>query len=209
MGVIQVAYPHRSWIKRYEPPCHKYIYEKYMHSLQNRRVEDLQHRVQKSLVSSSFPPANLAFSLFLPPVIRLHNPPLQRPRYQIRCFAQSSTLRKKGGKAARNEEGENKNDESLNPYDFSQLEANIGKAHKKLKAELSLLRAGGRFNHEAVENLRVNVDKGSKATERLGDLAQVVPKGRVLNILVGEKDVRDLIQAASLILVLTLDLVSM
>lgn len=31
--------------------------------------------------------------------------------------------------------------------------------------------------------------KGSKATERLGDLAQVLPKGRNVMILVGEKDV--------------------
>lgn len=41
-----------------------------------------------------------------------------------------------------------------------------------------------------LENLRVHLVKDSKASERLGDLAQVLPKGgRSLMILVGEKDV--------------------
>jgi ribosome recycling factor len=58
-----------------------------------------------------------------------------------------------------------------------------------LKDELSKLRTGGRFNPETLENLRVRLDKDSKKTERLGDLAQVLPKtGRSLMILVGEKE---------------------
>jgi ribosome recycling factor len=41
-----------------------------------------------------------------------------------------------------------------------------------------------------LENLRVHLNKESKNTERLGDLAQVLPKGgRSLMIIVGEKDV--------------------
>jgi ribosome recycling factor len=61
---------------------------------------------------------------------------------------------------------------------------------KKLENDLSKLRTGGRFNPEVVENLRVSLKKDSKKTERLGDLAQVLPKGgRMLMILVGEKDV--------------------
>lgn len=40
----------------------------------------------------------------------------------------------------------------------------------------------------------MHLSKDSKATERLGDLAQVLPKGgRSLMVLVGEKDVGDTI----------------
>ncbi len=60
----------------------------------------------------------------------------------------------------------------------------------KLKNDLSKLKTGGRFNPEVLENLRVHLVKDSKKSERLGDLAQVLPKGgRMLTILVGEKDV--------------------
>lgn len=82
---------------------------------------------------------------------------------------------------------------SDDPFDFSELESGISKAHDKLKDELSKLRAGGRFNPELLENLRVqlvNKDKESgKESVRLGDVAQVVPRGRVLGVMVGEKDV--------------------
>lgn len=60
---------------------------------------------------------------------------------------------------------------------------------ERLKNDLSKLRTGGRFNPEVIENLRVHLVKDSKASERLGDLAQVLPKGgRSLMILVGEKE---------------------
>lgn len=59
-----------------------------------------------------------------------------------------------------------------------------------MKNDLSKLRAGGRFNPEVVENLRVQPDKTSAQTTRLSDLAQVIPKGRQVQIVVGEKDVR-------------------
>lgn len=76
------------------------------------------------------------------------------------------------------------------PYDFSTLESGIEKVLEKLKNDLSKLRTGGRFNPEVLENLRVHLVKDSKASEKLGDLAQVLPKGgRSLMILVGEKDV--------------------
>lgn len=70
------------------------------------------------------------------------------------------------------------------------MDAGIEKVHEKLKNDLSKLRTGGRFNPEALENLRVHLVKDSNKSERLGDLAQVLPKGgRSLMILVGEKDV--------------------
>lgn len=69
------------------------------------------------------------------------------------------------------------------------LEADIGKAIERLKNDLSKLRAGGRFNPEVLEALRVKVGKESV---RLGDVAQVVPKGRQVQVLVGEEEVSGL-----------------
>ena len=105
---------------------------------------------------------------------------------QTRRLTNSTALLKKGGKVTRPES----NTEEIDPCDFSELEDGISKAQSKLKDDLSKLRAGGRFNPEMLENLRVQVIKGSKATERLADLAQVIPRGRSLNLIVGEKDVR-------------------
>ena len=70
------------------------------------------------------------------------------------------------------------------------MEGEIAQAIERLKSDLSKLRAGGRFNPEVVENLRVQPDKSSNQTVRLSDLAQVIPKGRQVQIIVGEKDVR-------------------
>lgn len=76
------------------------------------------------------------------------------------------------------------------PYDFSALLDGTEKTIKKLENDLSKLRTGGRFNLEVLENLRVRVERDRTAGVRLGDLAQVLPKGgRSLMILVGEKDV--------------------
>jgi len=59
-----------------------------------------------------------------------------------------------------------------------------------LKNDLSKLRAGGRFNPEVLENLRVQPDKSSKETVKVSDVAQVIPKGRTVQLMIGEKDVR-------------------
>jgi ribosome recycling factor len=112
-----------------------------------------------------------------------------------RFFSTSQCLLKKGGKAARAEQREEKQttakgQSSDEPYDFSALEADIASAIEQLKDALSKLRAGGRFNPEVLENLRVQPDKKSNQTVKLSDLAQVVPKGRQVQILVGEQDVR-------------------
>jgi ribosome recycling factor len=109
-----------------------------------------------------------------------------------RNFSSNPILFKKKGRAER--EAEEAADESQteveDPYDFSTLEDGISKVLDKLKNDLSKLRTGGRFNPEVLENLRVHLSKDNKATERLGDLAQVLPKGgRSLMILVGEKEV--------------------
>ncbi|KAI9784814.1 MAG: hypothetical protein M1839_001544 [Geoglossum umbratile] len=64
------------------------------------------------------------------------------------------------------------------PFDFSALESSIQKTLEKLKDELTNLRAGGRLNPTAIEALRVKLGKGAEGeTVRLGDIAQVVPRG--------------------------------
>lgn len=112
-----------------------------------------------------------------------------------RKLSASPGLHKKGGKAARDEKqaaskSKDSNDAlSDDPFEFSTLEGDIANTIERLKNDLSKLRAGGRFNPEVVENLRVQADKDGKHTAKLNDLAQVIPKGRTVQILVGEQDV--------------------
>ena len=77
-------------------------------------------------------------------------------------------------------------------YDVSGLEAQILKAIEKLTHELSQLRSGGKLNPDIVESLKVQLGTAGhgKETVRLGDIAQVVPRGRVLNVICGEEGVR-------------------
>ncbi|KAE9368490.1 ribosome recycling factor [Stipitochalara longipes BDJ] len=106
-------------------------------------------------------------------------------------FSTNPILLKKKTRADREREEESTEElmEVEDPYDLSTLQDGISKALDKLKNDLSKLRTGGRFNPEVLENLRVHLVKDSKASERLGDLAQVLPKGgRSLMILVGEKE---------------------
>lgn len=79
-------------------------------------------------------------------------------------------------------------------YDLSTMESQILKAMERLTHELSELRAGGRFNTEHLEKLKVTLKPsgsalGEKETHRLGDLAQVIPKGRVVTVVAGDEDV--------------------
>ncbi|OGM39962.1 putative Hsp70 chaperone (HscA) [Aspergillus bombycis] len=86
---------------------------------------------------------------------------------------------------------------SEDPYDLAQLHHGIAVAVCRLKDDLSKLRMGGRLNTDAIENLRVQLSKGSKETLKLGDLAQVVPKGgRMVAVLVSEEDHIKLITSA-------------
>ncbi|KAE8390666.1 ribosome recycling factor domain-containing protein [Aspergillus alliaceus] len=84
---------------------------------------------------------------------------------------------------------------SEDPYDFTQLHDGIADAVSRLKDDLSKLRVGGRLNTEAIEALRVQLSKSSKSsksskeTVKLGELAQVVPKGgRMVTVLASEED---------------------
>lgn len=109
-----------------------------------------------------------------------------------RSFATSQCFHKKGGKAARDEQkATGKEAPAEDPSDFTSLESEIAATIEQLRNDLSKLRAGGRFNPEVLENLRVQPDKTNKQTVKLSDLAQVIPKGRTVQILCGEKDVND------------------
>ncbi|KAF2862598.1 ribosome recycling factor, partial [Piedraia hortae CBS 480.64] len=70
---------------------------------------------------------------------------------------------------------------------FSQLESDVLRVINPLKKELSELRPGGRFNTAALEKLPTCVDKRASKTVRLGDVAQLVPRGRTVQVLVGEQ----------------------
>ncbi|KAM0722314.1 hypothetical protein Q7P37_001755 [Cladosporium fusiforme] len=128
----------------------------------------------------------------------LRTPP--QPRSQQpqphRTFTSTRTLLKKGAKAAREEKraaqpASSPNGASEDPSDFTALEADIAAAIERLKDDLSKLRAGGRFNPEVLESLRVQPDKTSAKKVKLSDVAQVVPKGRQVQVIVGEKERRN------------------
>ena len=79
------------------------------------------------------------------------------------------------------------------PFDFSHLQSKIQQALAQLKDDLSKLKSGGRFNPDLLEGLRVHLVKASKEALKLGDLAQVVPRGgRTIAVLVGETEVYSL-----------------
>ncbi|OJJ46320.1 hypothetical protein ASPZODRAFT_2102939 [Penicilliopsis zonata CBS 506.65] len=73
--------------------------------------------------------------------------------------------------------------------ELSELHDGIATALSRLKDELAQLRMGGLSNTQTIESLRVQLGKESKEILKLGDLAQVIPKGkRMLTILAGEED---------------------
>lgn len=117
---------------------------------------------------------------------------------QSHSFSTTSITQKKGAKlekerarAAASSDSSGSTPAIDDPADFSTLKTSIETTLTNLKNDLSKLRTGGRFNPELLENVRVQLSKDSKKMIKLGELAQVVPKGgRSINILVGEKDVR-------------------
>lgn len=109
-----------------------------------------------------------------------------------RDFANSATLYKKKDKAKQSSATEPKEIPSSaeDPFDLSQLHNGISTTVARLKDDLSKLRAGGRFNTAVLENLKVQLSKESRESVKLGDLAQVVPKGgRMVTLLAAEEDV--------------------
>lgn len=79
-------------------------------------------------------------------------------------------------------------------YDLTMLESDILRAMEQLTHKLSHLRSGGRLSPDVVESLKVQLgsagkDGDGKETVRLGDIAQVVPRGRTLHVICGEAEV--------------------
>ena len=144
-----------------------------------------------------------------------HNPVTSKKEYdefaQRRKLSTSPAVHKKtGGKLASKQNTSRaeqyvENSTSQEPGDFSALENEIRTIRDGLREELKKIKAGG-LDIEALENLTVTLKHGSggggsksgkgskpKGTggeeTKLGDIAQVVPRGRVVVIMVGEKDV--------------------
>ncbi|QSZ29699.1 hypothetical protein DSL72_004216 [Monilinia vaccinii-corymbosi] len=154
--------------------------------------------------SKSSNPRNASIVEELRPLLRLpssyqNTTPHQRPLSSsspLHLHHTASLLKKKdkGHKSSPSEsEGGSSSStaaaEESDPFDFSALQAGIDKSLEKLKDDLGKLRTGGRFNPEVLEGLRVKLGKDAKESFRLGDLAQVLPKGgRSIVLMVGEKD---------------------
>jgi len=154
----------------------------------------LRIRLRVCAPSKLLPPSVVRYNPHAPQAISRNRPKIQTSPCPIarRTFVHTPFFLKKGQKAAKKEARSSVAEESSeadDPHDFSTLEEGIAKALEKLQNDHSKLRAGGRFDPETLENVRVHLDKESKTTIRLGELAQVLPKGgRSLMVLVGEKD---------------------
>ena len=111
-------------------------------------------------------------------------------------FSTASHLSKKsGGKpgSARTiPVNEAKTSKIEDPFDFSALEKGVEDALRRLKEDLERIRPGG-LALEEVEAVQVQLGvakkAGGKETVKLGEIAQVVRKGREMVVMVGEKEV--------------------
>lgn len=131
-----------------------------------------------------------------PPSCAFHaSPPLASKN--LRSFSKFPPLWKKAGKANKShaktdssppvgQAGQPTPTDEI--YDMGELEQSILKAIEKLTHDLAQLRSGGRLNPDIVESLKVQLGTAGqgKETVRLGDIAQVVPRGRVLNVICGD-----------------------
>lgn len=118
--------------------------------------------------------------------------PTQQLPTTTRAFSTSPPLQKKKKEKTSTEAASaSGSNNAPDPFDFSSLHDGIGRAISRFKEDLQKLRGGGRFNPEVLTNLRVQVSKNSNDKVKLGDVAQVVPKGgRAVTVIVGEEDVR-------------------
>ena len=111
-----------------------------------------------------------------------------------RCFTSSPPLTKKKDKTPKthssNDSAKATSKVSDDPLDLSELHQGIENAIRRLGDDISKLSTGGRFNTEAIRSLRVHLVKGSKETVKLGELAQILPKGgRMVTVLAADEEV--------------------
>jgi ribosome recycling factor len=59
-----------------------------------------------------------------------------------------------------------------------------------LTTDLTELKSGGKFNPKVLESLDVSIDKSGLETKKLKELAQLVAKGRTINIILYDQAVR-------------------
>lgn len=125
-------------------------------------------------------------------IVRSRNLQYSSQPRTIREFSTSPALQKKKKEKTSTEAASaSGSNNAPDPFDFTSLHDGIGRAISRFKEDLQKLRAGGRFNPEVLTNLRVQVSKNSNDKVKLGDVAQVVPKGgRAVTVIVGEEDVR-------------------
>lgn len=116
----------------------------------------------------------------LPPCFRYRTP--SRP-----AFSTTAPVLKKGKKPS--SLSDDNVDAAVNPLDFSALQAAISRTIDQLKRQITETRKGPR-DVAAIEGLRVSLVKNSKETVELGQLAQVVSRGRILAVMVGDREVR-------------------
>jgi hypothetical protein len=127
-------------------------------------------------------------------------------------FSTTSSYLKKGASKARrttptsstdhipDNKAQRNRDRDIDPFDFSELEANIKHQIDRLRVDLQKLRSGGRLSPETIEGFQVEIKHGlageggqGKKVERLrlGDLATVVPRGgRLIAVMLNEEAVR-------------------
>ncbi|EED16011.1 ribosome recycling factor, putative [Talaromyces stipitatus ATCC 10500] len=172
--------------------------------LATRRYFSTAAKTSKCLTHSIFTVNRPQYSIVLNQNVSRYQTPSSSNRSAItlthlqrHTFTNSASLSKKKDKNKRNDDVDSSQSTSAaagagggpDPFNFSQLQTGISDALTRLKEDLQKLRSGGRFNPEVIEQLRVNLVKGSNETVRLSEVAQVVPKGgRAVTIIVGEED---------------------
>jgi hypothetical protein len=72
-------------------------------------------------------------------------------------------------------------------FDFIKLENSILKALEHLTHSLAELRSGSRFNTDQLERLKIQLKTGESLT--IQDVAQVVVKGRFVNVILSDEEV--------------------
>jgi ribosome recycling factor len=61
---------------------------------------------------------------------------------------------------------------------------------ERLTTELTELKSGGKFNPKVLESLEVSIDKSGLEKKKLREMAQLVTKGRYINIILYDQAVR-------------------
>ena len=90
----------------------------------------------------------------------------------------------------------------IDPHDLTVYQTTISHTHENLKSELARVKVGGTVRDlDGIEGIRVRLGKSGGATEEVvsvGDVASVVPRGKSVQVILTQKEVRILRQFKSL-----------